>query len=86
MIALNGLRCTVWTADEWQAAGDMWKRATVRPLAVLNRLLADVSPVRAHTLIAGGNEGLLLIADPRAVDAMRASGLFGEHGIPALAR
>jgi hypothetical protein len=60
--------------------------ATVRPLAVVNQLLADVTSVRAHTLIAGGNEGLMLLLDPGVTEAMRRSGLVPEDAIPVLAQ
>jgi hypothetical protein len=44
-----------------------------------------VSPVRAHTLYTGGNEGLVLLIRPGVAEAMRASGFFPPGEIPALA-
>ncbi|KAB1982814.1 hypothetical protein [Streptomyces triticiradicis] len=85
-VLINGIRCVVLRSGEWED-GDTWALATVRPLAVVNRLLAAAgrSTLRAHTLCTGGNEGILLLMDPRAAEAMRASGLFPEHEVPALA-
>ncbi|RAG86879.1 hypothetical protein DN069_04285 [Streptacidiphilus pinicola] len=85
-VLINGVRLTV-RQDAEAAEPDPWTQATVRPLAVLNDLLAaaGASPVRAHVLYPGGNDTLLLLLDPRAVAAMRASGLFPEHELPALA-
>jgi hypothetical protein len=85
VLAVNGIPCTVWTAEEWQDAGTVWAKATVRPLAVVNQLLTAVTPVRAHTLYTGCNDGLLLLIEPGVAEAMRASGLFPEWEIPALA-
>jgi hypothetical protein len=86
VLSLNGIRCTIWKPDDW-SGGRPWEQATVRPLAVVNQLLAraGTSRVRAHTLYAGGNEGIVLLMDPRAAQAMRASGLCPDHEVPALA-
>lgn len=86
MVSINGIRCVVWRPEDWEG-GDPWALSTVRPLAVVNRLLAAAGrgAQRAHTLYAGGNEGLVFLLDPRAAEAMRASGLFPEHEVPALA-
>ncbi|MFE9693233.1 hypothetical protein [Micromonospora sp. NPDC005806] len=86
VINVNGVRCAVWTTEEWGDDGDLWAKATVRPLAVVNRLLAATTPVRAHTLYTGGNEALLLLIQPGVPAAMRMSGLFPEREIPALAQ
>ena len=62
------------------------QRDAVRPLAVVNDLLAETgTDVRAFTLSAGGNEGLALLLDPRVPGAMARSGLFGEDDMPELA-
>ena len=83
VIAINGIRCTVWLASD---LGDTWTPAVVRPLAVVNRLLeAAGSAVRAHTVWAGTEDGLVLLLDPRAVEALRASGFFPDREVPALA-
>ena len=86
VLSVNGIGCTIWNADDW-SEGNTWEQATVRPLAVVNQLLASAgtSRVRAHTLYAGGNEGIVLLMDPRAAEAMRASGLCPGHKVPALA-
>ncbi|MEU9475473.1 hypothetical protein [Streptomyces sp. NPDC048191] len=86
IVSINGIRCMVLRPEDWEG-GDPWALSTVRPLAVVNQLLAAAgrSALRAHTLYAGGNEGLVFLMDPRAAEAMRASGLFPEHEVPALA-
>ncbi|MFE2580110.1 hypothetical protein [Streptomyces sp. NPDC059378] len=85
-VSINGIRCVVLRPEDWKD-GDPWALSTVRPLAVVNQLLAAAgrSALRAHTLYAGGNEGLVLLMDPRAAEAMRSSGLFPEHEVPTLA-
>lgn len=87
VVVINGIRCTVWHQGEWEGGHDMWALSTVRPLAVVNQLLAAAgrSTFRAHTLYAGGNEGLVYLMDPRAAEAIRASGLLPEREVPALA-
>ncbi|MFF3920646.1 hypothetical protein ACFYZB_46130 [Streptomyces sp. NPDC001852] len=86
IVSINGIRCMVLRPEDWEG-GDPWALSTVRPLAVVNQLLAAAgrSALRAHTLYAGGNEGLVFLMDPRAAEALRASGLFPEHEVPALA-
>ncbi|MCD0482749.1 hypothetical protein LO771_10150 [Streptacidiphilus sp. ASG 303] len=85
-VSINGIDCMVLRPEDWEG-GDPWALSTIRPLAVVNQLLAAAgrSALRAHTLYAGGNEGLIFLMDPRAAEAMRASGLFPEHEVPALA-
>ncbi|MFF3417906.1 hypothetical protein ACFYW9_24865 [Streptomyces sp. NPDC002698] len=85
-VSINGIRCVVLRPSDWES-GSPWALSTVRPLAVVNQLLAAAgrSALRAHTLCTGGNEGIVLLMDPRAAEAMRASGLFPEHEVPALA-
>ncbi|MPY31298.1 hypothetical protein FNH09_08290 [Streptomyces adustus] len=83
-VSINGTRYVVLRPED-REHGDSWALATVRPLAVVNRLLAAAgrSPLRVHTLhTTGGNDGLALLMDPRAAEAMRASGLFSEHNVP----
>jgi hypothetical protein len=60
-------------------------RGAVRPLAILNALLSALTLVRAHTLHASGNEGVLLLIQPGVAEAMRTSGLFPEREIRPLA-
>jgi hypothetical protein len=84
VVEINGIRCTIWEPEEWEV-GYPWEDATVRPLAVVNTLLEEAhSSVRAFTLYAGANEGLVLLLDLRVPAAMRASGLFPEREVPSL--
>jgi len=54
-------------------------------LSVINQLLeASGSTVRAHTVWGGTEDGLVLLLDPRAVEALRASNLLPDHEIPAM--
>jgi hypothetical protein len=60
--------------------------ATVRPLAVVNELLAQVGAVhRVFTLYTGGSQGLAYLMDPRVERAMRLSGLYDRRELPELA-
>jgi hypothetical protein len=60
--------------------------ATVRPLAVVNSLLAQVgAPARIFTLYTGGLSGLAYLMDPRVAQAMRLSGLYDRRELPELA-
>jgi hypothetical protein len=50
VIAINSRRCVVWTPQDWVANGS-WGVAAVRPLAVINDLLAEAGAVpRVYTL------------------------------------
>ncbi|MEU4478435.1 hypothetical protein AB0F68_10285 [Micromonospora sp. NPDC023966] len=85
VIRINGRTCVVWTPRDW-VANSPWAVATVRPLAVLNDLLAKAGAVpRLYTLQTGGNDGVAWLLDPRIVAAITGSGLFGEDETPALA-
>ena len=60
--------------------------ATVRPLAVVNALLAQVgAAARVFTLYTGGSQGLAYLMDPRVAQAMRLSGLYDRRELPELA-
>ena len=85
VVAVNGRECVVWTPEDW-AGQRARETATVRPLALVNTLLAEagVRP-RFFTLYAGLNEGVAWLLDPRVVDAVRDSGLIAADEIPALA-
>lgn len=84
VLVINGRRCLILRADDWRY-GSPWYEATVRPLAVINELLADVdATVRVFTLHAGGNEGLAVLVEPRIVEAVRHSGLIGIRDLPTL--
>jgi hypothetical protein len=84
VVAINGRRCVVWTAEDWTQRW-AWEVATRRPLAVINDLLAEAGATpRLYTLHTGGNEGIAWLLDPRIVDAIVASGLLGDRA-PAFA-
>lgn len=85
VVAINGRRCVVWTQADW-ATKRAWEVATIRPLAVINDLLAEAGAVpRIFTLSAGTNEGIAWLLDPRIVAAVADSGLVKEDDVPALA-
>ncbi len=85
VVAINGRRCIVWTPQDW-AQQRAWATATVRPLAVINDLLAEAGATsRLFTLYAGGNEGIAWLLDPRIVAAIADSGLLEDREVPALA-
>ncbi|WP_051366174.1 hypothetical protein [Hamadaea tsunoensis] len=80
VIDVNGRFCRIRTA------GEQGRAATVRPLAIVNDLLAAAgTPLRVFTLYAGGSEGLALLLDPRVVRAMKLSGLYDRRELPELA-
>ncbi|MEV6597096.1 hypothetical protein AB0M36_09565 [Actinoplanes sp. NPDC051346] len=82
---INDRRCVVWTPRDW-VESSAWAVATVRPLAVINDLLAEAGAVpRIYTLYPGGNDGEAWLLDPRIVAAIAESGLIKEGGVPALA-
>jgi hypothetical protein len=75
----------VWKPAE-VAAQRAWLVATVRPLAVINDLLAEAGAVpRIFTLYAGANFGVAWLLDPRIVAAVADSGLVEDDELPALA-
>jgi hypothetical protein len=85
VVAINDRRCIVWTPDDWTAQR-AWETATVRPLAVVNDLLAEAgATVRLFTLLAGTEDAIALLLDPRIVAAVADSGLVRESGVPARA-
>ncbi|NUT36779.1 MAG: hypothetical protein HOV79_27300 [Hamadaea sp.] len=60
--------------------------ATVRPLAVVNDLLArDTAAVRVFTLYTGDAQGTAYLLDLRVIRALRACGLFDRRELPELA-
>lgn len=77
VVVVNDLSCGAYaTAFE----------ATVRPLAVVNALLAQVGAVaRVFTLYTGGSQGLAYLLDPRVAQAMRLSGIYDRRELPELA-
>ncbi|MFG2045364.1 hypothetical protein [Dactylosporangium sp. NPDC048998] len=84
VVDINGRRCPVLGADDWRY-NSPWFEATVRPLAVVNDLLAAAgTPVRVFTLYTGENGGRVLLLDPAVVDAVRRSGLVDDHNTPEL--
>jgi hypothetical protein len=84
VVAINGRRCVVWRPEDWPAQR-AWEVSTVRPLAVVNDLLAEAGATkRLFTLGAGANEGIAWLLDARVVAAIVDSGLVSEAGLPAL--
>jgi hypothetical protein len=92
-LAEHGLRLKVRRHDGHVFVNDLscgdcptaWD-ATVRPLAVVNSLLAHVGAVhRVFTLYTGGSQGLAYLLDPRVVNALRLSGLYDRRELPELA-
>jgi hypothetical protein len=79
-VLINGARCSIA-----ESRSDVsWLDATVKPLAQLNALLARAgSPLRWHTLQAGGNDGWALLIEPSVADLMTRSGLFDAKDIPS---
>lgn len=89
ILMINGVRCQVWDAAEWdldaEPPWDPWLAATLRPLAVINALLAARgSRVRAHTIDAGGNDGVAIPIEPGVVAAMRQCGDYPDSAVPVL--
>jgi hypothetical protein len=75
VVAINDRPCVVWTPQDWVDRRS-WEAATVRPLAVINDLLAEAGAVpRLFTQYTGGNEGLAWLLDPLVVAAINTSGL-----------
>lgn len=82
VVTINGRRCVVWTPQDW-VAGNPWAMSTVRPLAVVNDLLAEAGAVpRLYTLRTGGNDGEAWLLDPRVVAAIAESGLLKRNETP----
>lgn len=87
IVTINGVRCRIWSGAEWDCDAeppwDPWLAATLRPLSVINGLLAACgSNVRAHTMNAGGNDGVVILIDPTVVSAMQQSGDYPDSAIP----
>lgn len=84
VIDINRRRCRVLGPADW-LEGRAWHCATVRPLAIVNDLLAETGAApRAFTLYCGGNEGMALLLDLAIVDAVRSSGLLDTCNVPQL--
>lgn len=77
ILMINDLSCGVYTTAQ---------EATLRPLAVVNALLAQIgATARIFTLYAGGPQGLAYVLDPRVAKAMRLSGIYDRRELPELA-
>jgi len=86
VLALNGRRCRILRSEDREGHEEDWYLATVRPLAMVNDLLAEAgAKVRVFTLYTGGNEGLAFLLDPEVPAAMARSGLFPPDQVPELA-
>jgi hypothetical protein len=82
-VLINGTRCLI-AESRFDVS---WLDATVIPLAQLNALLARAgSPLRWHTLLAGGNDGWALLIEPSVAHLMTRSGLFDAKDVPSEAR
>ena len=80
-VTINGTEVQVWDSDDEM----MWFTAVVRPLAVLNRLLAEAgSSERIVTLYTGGNEGIGYFLPEGAAEAIHRSGLLPERELPLI--
>ena len=78
IISINGRNCLMWSPVDW-AGYHSWVTATVRPLAVINDLLAGVRATeRLFAHYPGGNEAVALLLDPRIVTAVEATGRFKD--------
>src|SRR5690349_4394547 len=67
VVAINDRPCVVWTPRDWVEQRS-WEVATVRPLAVINDLLAEAGAVpRLFTQYTGGNEGAVWLLNPTIV-------------------
>lgn len=89
ILMINGVRCQIWQRAEWDDDAEPywnpWLATTLRPLAVINTLLADTgSTIRAHVMNAGGNDGVVILIDPAIVEAMRECGRYPDSAIPVL--
>ena len=83
VLDINDVRCTVWTCAEIEPR-DLWYQATIRPVKVINRLLADIgADARVFTMYVGGNDGMAFILNPRVPAAMKACGLFKDRDVPS---
>jgi hypothetical protein len=83
-VDINGRMCTVLTRDE-AAQARSWFLATVRPLKLVNSLLDEAgADIQVFTLLAGGNDGMAILLDPRVPAALQESGLFDERDVPLL--
>jgi hypothetical protein len=82
VVAINGRRCRVLGPDDWRIGRPDYA-ATMRPLSVLNDLLAEAgSELRWFVLYPGTNFGLALLLDPAVVDAVAATGLIEPEQSP----
>jgi hypothetical protein len=93
-LAEHGLRLKVHRAGDKLVINDLscaasseeGREATLRPLAIVNALLAEgAAAVRVFTLYTGGQEGLAYVLDPRVPRAMVLSGLYDRRELPELA-
>lgn len=100
-VDINGETCVIWDETvpalipAQRAAGltqpvagapPVGHAATVRPLAVVNDLLAHGgATVRVFTLYTGDAEGTAFLLDLRVIRALKASGLYDRRELPELA-
>ena len=90
ILGINGIRCQIWSAAEAEAKSHcLWYEATVRPLIVINELLAHVGArERIYTNATGGNEGVAYLIPPQVrevvVEAMRPR--YGDESLLPMVR
>lgn len=88
-VSINGEDVLLWDRSSSTVATEVEDRfaATVRPLAVVNRLLAQAGAVeRFFTLYAGGHGGIVLLIDPAVVAELVGGGLGCRLELPIEAK
>jgi hypothetical protein len=89
-VSINGDEVLLWDQSSSTAQVEVENPrvvATVRPLAAVNRLLAQAGAVeRFFTLYAGGNGGIVLLIDPAVVAELVGGGLGCQLELPLEAK
>lgn len=81
VVVINGRRCVLWSPGDWET-GLPWLTSTIRPLAVINDLLAEAGAIERVFLL---RDGVVWLLDPRIVEAVAASGaITDQHTFPIL--
>lgn len=82
-VEVNGTPIEIYSSEGFTATA--WEDATLRPLAEVNRLLADAQSLkRIGVLYAGGNEGIAHLQPAQVWDVLRAMPVWGASGRPAV--
>jgi len=86
VVAIDGVVVRLYDASSWESKVESelpWYASTMKPLAVVNGLLkAAGAKERCFVLYPGGNEGVVLLIDPRIVAAVQAAGLAEGNELP----